>query len=217
MIQTATNCIEVSPVTILILDTELTSWKGAMERNWSGPHEYREIVQIGAIHVEETTGETVGEPYEQLVMPRINYKLSQYFIDLTGITQKVLEEHGVDFTVAFGNLMGFAGSENIWSHGLDTDIINENIELYNLQDELPRLSGYDLKPWFVKCGLDYSGTFQGENLVSGNLASCLGIDVNMPGAAHNALFDVYSLQAVIRHYLERGYQFPENGRLSRFC
>lgn len=27
-------------------DTEYTSWEGAMQRNWSGPDEHRELVQL---------------------------------------------------------------------------------------------------------------------------------------------------------------------------
>ena len=32
-------------------DTEYTSWEGAMQRNWSGPNEHRELVQLSAIRV----------------------------------------------------------------------------------------------------------------------------------------------------------------------
>ena len=37
------------PPTIVLLDTEYTTWEGAQDRNWSGLNEHREIVQIGAI------------------------------------------------------------------------------------------------------------------------------------------------------------------------
>jgi hypothetical protein len=32
-------------------DTEYTSWEGAMQRNWSGLDEHRELVQLSAIRV----------------------------------------------------------------------------------------------------------------------------------------------------------------------
>ena len=37
---------------IVIYDTEYTTWKGALERNWSGPNEYRELVKLSAIKIE---------------------------------------------------------------------------------------------------------------------------------------------------------------------
>ena len=37
---------------IIIFDTEFTAWEGSLARNWNGPGEYREIIQIGAILVD---------------------------------------------------------------------------------------------------------------------------------------------------------------------
>ena len=39
------------PQSLIIYDTEYTSWQGSQERDWSGAREYQELVQIGAIHV----------------------------------------------------------------------------------------------------------------------------------------------------------------------
>lgn len=32
----------------VIFDTEYTTWEGAADRDWTGPGEHREVVQIGA-------------------------------------------------------------------------------------------------------------------------------------------------------------------------
>ena len=36
----------------VIYDLEFTTWPGALERNWLGKGEYREIIRIGAIIVD---------------------------------------------------------------------------------------------------------------------------------------------------------------------
>lgn len=34
--------------TVIVFDTEYTTWDGAKERGWSNPNEHRELVQIAA-------------------------------------------------------------------------------------------------------------------------------------------------------------------------
>jgi len=43
------------PPRFVVFDTEFTAWKGSRERNWSGPNEHREIVQIAAQQVDGGT------------------------------------------------------------------------------------------------------------------------------------------------------------------
>ena len=43
------------PPTIIIFDTEFTAWAGSQERDFSGPNEYRELVEIGAIKIDTRT------------------------------------------------------------------------------------------------------------------------------------------------------------------
>jgi hypothetical protein len=40
---------------VVVFDTEFTAWRGSMERNWAGPGEFREIVQIGAVRIDAET------------------------------------------------------------------------------------------------------------------------------------------------------------------
>ena len=47
---------------IVIYDTEYTTWEGAQKRNWSGPGEYREVVNIGAIKIETEKAGINGYP-----------------------------------------------------------------------------------------------------------------------------------------------------------
>ena len=61
-----------------------------MEHNWSRPNEYREIVQIGAILV-EVKQFTEIDHINLFVKPNKNPILSEYFTNLTGISQKDID------------------------------------------------------------------------------------------------------------------------------
>jgi len=52
----------------IVFDTEFTAWQGSMERHWSGPGEFREIVQIGGISVDVATFAETGA-FSVLIKP----------------------------------------------------------------------------------------------------------------------------------------------------
>ena len=93
----------------LIFDLEFTSWPGSNERNWSLPEEDREIIQIGAIKIELTGKMRELDSFQILVRPLKNPILSDYFVDLTGITQDKVEKNGVLFPVALSQFVNFIG------------------------------------------------------------------------------------------------------------
>ena len=189
-----------------------------MERNWSGPNEHRELVQLSAIrvrrwgtssthtqlpptsrtrklagHVSLGTSATVATPLprrdgellvvDQLkltVKPRLNPTLSQYLINLTGITQREVDEDGVTLSEALRSFYVFCGGA--WSNflptasfGGDHEVLLENIALHNKVSEADELTMYagwlaahhDVVPFFVNFGLDRSG------FSSGTLHRCI--------------------------------------------
>jgi hypothetical protein len=186
-------------------DTEYTSWEGAMARNWSGPNEHRELVQLSAIrvrrwgtssthtqlpptgrtrklagHVSLGTSATETTPLPRrdgellivdrlklTVKPRLNPTLSEYFINLTGITQREVDEGGVTLPEALRRFKVFCGGA--WSNflptasfGGDHTVLLENIELHdeNADEALGKYTGWlrghhDVVPFFVNSlGLD---------------------------------------------------------------
>ena len=84
------------PKKIIVFDTEFTAWPGSQERNWGAPGEYKEIVQIGAVKI-ETENFVETDSLDIFIRPQLNPILSDYFIKLTGITQKVVDENGVNY------------------------------------------------------------------------------------------------------------------------
>jgi len=118
---------------IAVLDLEWTSWEGARQRRWQGPGEEMEIVQIGAITLTDDAALAETAALDVLVKPRINSRLSDYFVRLTGIAQAHLDAEGVDFATALDRLVQFLASvREIWSYGSDYKVIQRNCALNGL-------------------------------------------------------------------------------------
>jgi len=115
----------------VVYDLEYTAWEGSRARQWSGPGEHREIVQIGAVRVSPNFYERAA--FSVLVRPRLNPRLSDYFIALTGITQARLDHEGIDIAEALAALDRFAGPDApLLSNGRDAEVIAENCHLAGL-------------------------------------------------------------------------------------
>ena len=174
---------------VVVFDTEYTTWEGALERNWSGEDEHREIFQLCALSVDLEHGEIV-DSFERFVYPRKNPLLSDYAKQLTNITQEQVD-HGVDFAEMYSDFLAWAhllplcsydpfGSE----HG-DGNILKENIDLYKLDVPYSEHRYFNVAPLFNEAGIDV------QNFTSGQLHTCF--DVEVPGHVHDALHDVHSL------------------------
>jgi inhibitor of KinA sporulation pathway (predicted exonuclease) len=85
---------------LTIFDLEFTAWEGSLARQWLGPGEFKEVVQIGAVRLNRESLD-IEASFDCLVHPRINAELSGYFENLTGISNARLMERGVDFEPEF--------------------------------------------------------------------------------------------------------------------
>lgn len=178
---------------IVILDTEYTSWEGAMQRNWNGPNEYREIVQIAAIIVNIKSLNEV-DYCSILTTPKINNKLSPYFTNLTGISNEMLI-NSKPFLQGLKEYAQFVGNRQVYACGDEGDIILENLKLNNNNDFSELTNVKNLRPWFCNNGLN------AEKISSGELHKHLGIELD--GHAHNALHDVRSILASIEYLITK--------------
>lgn len=197
---------------IVIFDTEFTTWDGALANGWTGTtpaggKQHREIVQIGAIKVDWPSGTILGT-FDQLVKPTLNLELSDYFINLTGITQQDVDATGIPFTQALEDFLNFIGEDGpLYSYGNDMGILGENVAINHCNAK--RLYGGRS---CAAINLNYFiNTFDpaSRDANSGSLAQYFGVaDRLPPGAEHNALFDCYSILAALLHLNERGAFLP---------
>lgn len=172
---------------LVVYDTEFTTWEGALERGWSGEHEYRELVQIAAQKINLET-QTVLDQFEQLVRPVINPQLSDYFVELTQITQGRVDTEGVLFAEMYDDFMSWSAGVDKYSYQVESDdavVLQENIDLYQLSARLDRSEFGNLRPIFQNLGVDV------ENYNSGNIHRYFNIPLT--GKEHDAMFDVTSL------------------------
>lgn len=184
--------------TIVIFDTEQTAWEGSIQRNWALEWEHREVIQIGAL-----TARWNGRLWEETahllvwVRPERNPQLSPFIIQLTGITQEILDSRGLAFEEALTQLHRFAkeGQAAVYSWGPDDEVLRENAALHGLTMPGFPAGFHDLREVFRPFGIDV------ERVSSGRLSLEFGIQ--MPGQEHDALFDSRSLLAALNALCDR--------------
>jgi inhibitor of KinA sporulation pathway (predicted exonuclease) len=188
---------------IIFYDTEFTTWEGAMENGWSLPGQYRELVQIGALRFDLETL-TEGEEFLILARPRKNPVLSDYFIDLTGITNEDVAANGLDFPDAFSRFMDFVKDTPHACYGTDDAVVLENCTFHNMPDAPGIFDSFNIGPWFKTEGAKFG--VQGKTN-SGALAKTVGAPMSAI-QEHNALHDARSIAAAYRFMVQNGVKSP---------
>jgi inhibitor of KinA sporulation pathway (predicted exonuclease) len=176
------------PDRFVLFDTEYTSWEGAKERNWSGPGEHREIIQIGALIVGPELKQE--DEYMVYVLPQKNPKLSDFIVQLTGITQETIDANGKDFPVALQEFDSWTRGLPLWSHGNDLTVVKENCELVGIPDPFTERVWGDTRELFRARGIEV------EKYSSGTILGAFG--KTPPLRAHDAVNDMKNLLLALR-------------------
>lgn len=177
--------------TVVLYDTEFTSWPGARECNWQKPGMHRELVQISAVRLDAGEAFAVLEMFDILIQPTINPVLSEYFIDLTGITNKDISEHGVTCIQGLRDFRDFIGVDTALSHGPDRSVLQENCDIHSFPWPFDHVKFVNLhKPVRKALGLTKSP-------MAFEIPKLTGIDFD--AQAHNALNDVLGMAAAFTH------------------
>ena len=178
----------------IVFDTEFTSWDGSLERNWNNPNEHRELVQISALKIQN------GEIIDKLnlyIKPNFNTVLSDYFIKLTGITNRDINTHGIHVIDALKKFYKFSENCTLYSYGNDYEIIEENL----LLNYIPLSSELFSKKWknnfkdFKELLINYD--IDTNKYSSGTIYKAFDLIIENP-YVHNAEHDTYSLYLVCK-------------------
>lgn len=183
----------------VIYDTEFTAWPDSLKTNWSAEGQFREIIQIAAVKVQYKNNKAhILETFNELVIPTKNPELSNYIIELTGITQQVLDDMGVDFFSSYKQFLTFCdgNTDACLSWGRDDLILLENCRINQCEGAWQDQHYFDLRS-FAK-----SQNLPGAECTSGAVAQSLGVPLK--GKVHNALHDVKSLAYSIEYWLQHG-------------
>jgi inhibitor of KinA sporulation pathway (predicted exonuclease) len=183
----------------VIFDLEFTAWEGSVESRWSRPHEHTEVVQIGAVKLDAASLKEV-DAFEILVQPRVNPVLSDYLVQLTGITNAALQQRGVDFISAYSAFLDFVGGARAFAHGRDDLILAGNLQMYGWAGVLPLPAYANGVPWFAAQGIDLKGKRACD------VAEAAG--AVFEGRKHDALADARCVAAGFVHLIKRGALNP---------
>lgn len=192
--------------TCVVFDLEFTSWPGSLDQDWALPGQFREIVQIGALRIDEDC--RVVEEYEALVRPVFNPQLSPYVIELTGIDQSAVDRDGLAPADALGEFLGFCQAQTVLSYGNDMVVLGENVGWARSRGEtmtngILDPSFLNVRPWLNAC----APTTSSANV--GRLWDVLDLPKPAAGGEHSALFDCYSFVAAIKHICAAGASLPQ--------
>lgn len=198
-------------MSFVIFDTEYTSWKGCQENGWIG-NQKKEIVQIAAIKVSDKL--EVSDSFNVLCKPSINPVLSDYFVNLTHISNEQVAKCGKSFEEAYGHFENFVDSNICYSYGWggkyfgksDGAIIDENLKLYDLTTR-KKIKYRNIAPIFKH--LYAENNINVKSPSSGQIAETLGLIENMKKLQlnlHNALYDVYSIVEGLRYFYPKSVE-----------
>ena len=184
---------------VVVFDTEFTAWRGSVARRWQGPGEFQEIVQIGAVRLDaESLIETAS--FVTLTLPTLNPVLSNYFVNLTGITNERLAIEAVPFAEGAAQFAAFVERRAIYCYGRDDRIIARNAERLKRPTAWSNTTATNLREWLTDVGIKLAG------ISSGQLAKHVGAVAQ--GRVHDALVDARSLAEAVRHLVRNGAPNP---------
>lgn len=197
----------------VIFDTEYTSCKGCLE-NGRAEWQKEEIVQIAALKIDAITLDVIEE-FNVYIKPSINPVLSDFFVDLTGITNDLIEKLGISFEQAYLMFKGFSDGLNCYAYDIrfngkglaDGEVMEKNLKYNNMKDSNPpyyiNIASW-LKERYEENGIEV-GTIN-----SGGTAKLLGVDKDLEKLGldeHNALYDVYSLLSGVKFFKAKGFKY----------
>jgi len=182
--------------TLAVYDTEWTSWEGFHESRWNLAGKDREIIQIGAVKLDVAGGFRELAVFQAFIKPRKHPDLSDYIINLTGITQEQVDREGVPFTEALSDFISFAGDSRLISFGGDHGVIRENCVLHGLDVPGSFDAEFDIRAYLLNRGLIDASWY------SSDVPSKLGLELQP--SAHDALNDSRAIASVLRHLRDEG-------------
>ena len=202
-------------MSFIIFDTEYTSWQGCQQNGWRGNRK-KEIVQIAALKISDTLD--VLEQFNVLCKPTINPVLSDYFTNLTHITNEMINKNGKSFSQAYKEFEDFVGTNICYSHAWGADFLNEsdgavikeNLHLYGLQPN-KNITYRNIAPVFAQLYEKNHIVVQSQS--SGQIVSVLGIKQKLDNLGldtHNAFYDVYSILEGLKYFYPESLRFLKN-------
>ncbi len=188
---------------VVVFDLEYTAWDGSWKRGWSEPWEHREVVQFGAVLVDVDNGFDIVDKFSSFVIPKCNSKLSDYFIELTGITQDMVDRRGGCYSDIYQDFIEFsAEADFFYSNGLDGEVLRENCFLNSIDNNISEGRVINIRQAVAKAVSSITG--QKHDFVdSGDLVKLVQKNPVHMGAKHDALADAIGIATALQELRSR--------------
>jgi len=116
-----------------IIDLEWLAWKGSIKRNWSLSYEKQKIIEFGIV----TFNNFYNKNISRHVFLFEEKNLPEYFKNLTGISQFLINAKGQKFKQNFLTISRILSSCNIiYCNGIDDKIIIKNLHFNKMPKPL---------------------------------------------------------------------------------
>lgn len=175
----------------VVFDLEMTAWEGSLARDWSGPGEFPEIVQIGAVRVGTTPSWREDGNFNVLVRPTFYPALSSYFTALTGLEQAKVDTVGIPFAGALQRFARFVGTIPALAFGRDGEYLSRNCDRHGLPSPLAGKVADIRADLCSRSGIPL--------MMSSELPAALGFEAS--GPSHDGLSDARAVANAIRRLL----------------
>lgn len=171
-----------------VIDLEWTSWKENyygkyLEKEKRKKWQKKEIIQIGAIKFDKNYN--IKNKLNLITKPKINKILSKHIVNLTSITNKVIDKKGIEFLDGFKKLEKFYENSVVFSNGNDGVILYKNLKYNNFVKK-------EIKIINIKKILQKKYKIPKNYLHSPKLKTYFGYKYSKK-RAHHALFDCQSI------------------------
>lgn len=178
---------------------EFTAWEGSLARRWSGANEHKELVEIGAVRVNPKQP-TSEKYFSCFIKPSLNPILSDYFIELTGITQERIETEATSLANGLAAFAAFSeGAGRVYSYGNDMEVIAENCQLIGLANPMAHHEAVNARE-AIKAAYNLN-----HSITSSDLPAAVGVDMDHSHyRAHRALDDARAVASVLVPLLQSG-------------
>ena len=127
---------------IAIIDFEWTSWSGNyhgkyLEKEKRSNWQKKEIIQMGIVLIDRKYN--LIKKYNIYVKPIFNSQLSDYIINLTGISQTKIDKLGIEFPIALNYFLKFTKNCILISNGTDGDVLNDNLFMHKIKNKTVKI------------------------------------------------------------------------------
>ena len=177
---------------VIVFDFEYTAWEGSVERNWSQDDETAEIIQIGAVEICSVAGRwKMQREFNQYVKPTLKPELSDYIVRLTGINQRIINEFGVSFPIAYELFVDFCPENaQLFANGDDWNFLELNCQINKIENPLRKDRFINVRPYIARqLEIDENS----DELHSHRLSSLLNSFDSKRHESHDALVDARSI------------------------